>query len=135
MSNITNNDENKEHKNLDIIEDPDALKDRMFEAEVAAEKYKKPLFVALGVIVALIGGYMLYQWQIGEQEKKAQVDLFPAVFYFEKDSLDKALNGDGNTTTGFLKIAEEFSLTKAGALANFYAGAIKLKKGDKLQHI
>jgi tetratricopeptide (TPR) repeat protein len=126
MTNDANNDANK---NIEIADDADAMKEQLF-GKTQAEKYKKPFLAALGVIVAVVGGYMIYKWQVQQQEEKAQVELFPAVFYFDKDSLDKALNGDGNTTTGFVKIADEYSLTKAGNLANFYAGASKLKKGD-----
>jgi tetratricopeptide (TPR) repeat protein len=50
------------------------------------------------------------------------------VYYFESDSLDLALNGDGNNL-GFVDIATEYSNTNAGNLANFYAGAAYLKQG------
>jgi hypothetical protein len=43
--------------------------------------------------------------------------MFQAVYYFEADSLDKALNGDGNNL-GFLEIIDEYSVTDAANLAN-----------------
>ena len=54
--------------------------------------------------------------------------MFQAVYYFEADSLDKALNGDGNNL-GFLDIADEYGITDAGNLANYYAGVSYLKQG------
>ena len=38
------------------------------------------------------------------------------------EQFDKALNGDGANYAGFLKIASDYSSTKAGNLANLYAG-------------
>ena len=55
--------------------------------------------------------------------------MFQAVYYFEQDSLDLALRGDGNHY-GFLDIIEEYGATKAGNLANYYAGAVYLEKGN-----
>ena len=54
--------------------------------------------------------------------------MFQAVYYFEADSLDKALNGDGNNL-GFLEIIDEYGVTDAANLANFYAGVSYLKQG------
>jgi tetratricopeptide (TPR) repeat protein len=49
--------------------------------------------------------------------------------YFEQDSLQLALNGDG-PNLGFLDIADEYSSTKAGNLANYYAGVCYLNLGQ-----
>jgi TolA-binding protein len=54
--------------------------------------------------------------------------MFQAVFYFEADSLNKALNGDGNNL-GFLSIIDDYGITDAGNLANYYAGVCYLKQG------
>jgi TolA-binding protein len=54
--------------------------------------------------------------------------MFPAVYHFEADSLQKALNGDG-ANEGLIAIAEDYGMTKAGKLAKFYAGAAYLKQG------
>jgi TolA-binding protein len=54
--------------------------------------------------------------------------MFQAVHYFESDSLDLAFNGDGNNL-GFKQIIEDYGMTPAGNLANFYAGVIHLKQG------
>ena len=55
--------------------------------------------------------------------------MFQAVYYFEKDSLVQALNGDGNNY-GFLEIIDEYSLSDAANLSRFYAGASYLKLGN-----
>src|SRR5690606_22276199 len=58
----------------------------------------------------------------------AQREMFQAVYYFEADSLDLALNGDGNNL-GFLDIIDDYGITDAANLANYYAGAAFLKQG------
>ena len=55
--------------------------------------------------------------------------MFQAVYYFEKDSLVQALNGDGNNY-GFLEIIDEYGLSDAANLSKFYAGASYLKLGN-----
>jgi tetratricopeptide (TPR) repeat protein len=45
------------------------------------------------------------------------------------DSLNKALNGDGNFP-GFLEIIDQYGLTKSANLAHYYAGICYLKKGE-----
>jgi len=54
--------------------------------------------------------------------------MFQAVYYFESDSLELSLNGDGNNL-GFLDIISEYGIAPAGNLANYYAGACYLKQG------
>ena len=46
--------------------------------------------------------------------------MFIAELYFQDNDYDKALNGDGQYS-GFLTIAESYSSTKSGNLANYYA--------------
>jgi tetratricopeptide (TPR) repeat protein len=93
------------------------------------KRLRTGIFVALGVITLLIAGIFGRQWYIGQQEVKAQKELFAAQFYFENDSLNAALKGDGSSTVGVEKIADEYSITKAGDLAAFYEGTTYLKQG------
>jgi tetratricopeptide (TPR) repeat protein len=55
--------------------------------------------------------------------------MFQAVYYFESDSLDLALNGDGNHL-GLLDIIDEYGGTDAANLAEYYAGTAYLLKGN-----
>ncbi len=86
------------------------------------------VFGVLGLIALAVIGIFVWQWYVEQQEVKAQKELFAAQFYFENDSLSAALKGDG-TSAGVEKIAEEYSMTKAGDLAAFYAGVAYLKEG------
>ena len=56
------------------------------------------------------------------REEKAQAALFKGQEYFEQDAYEQALNGDSIGYVGFLKVADEYSGTKAANLAKAYAG-------------
>lgn len=115
---------------IEIIENPDALQEQLSKSQEFANKNKNLLIGVLTVFVLIIGGIFFFQIYKGNQERDAQEQLFPAVFFFEKDSLDKALYGDGNFTDGFVSIADEYGITQAGNLAKFYAGASFMQKGE-----
>ncbi|MEM1137838.1 MAG: tetratricopeptide repeat protein [Bacteroidota bacterium] len=111
-----------------IYESPEVLQEQLSKTQDFADKNKNLLTGVLTVAVLVIGGVFWYQWYVNQQNTAAQEQLFPAIFYFEKDSLNKALDGDGNYTDGFVTISEDYSMTKAGNLASFYAGASYLKQ-------
>lgn len=100
------------------------------KAELFFENNRNPILIGVGVILGialLIYGYK--QFIQGPQEEEAQEMVFRAQKYLEQDSLKLALNGDGQNL-GFLEIAEEYSWTKTGDLANYYAGICYLNLGQ-----
>ena len=82
-------------------------------------------FTVVAVAVVLFAGW---KWYIDSQTQEAETVSFQAVYYFEADSLNKALNGDGNNI-GFLDIVDSYGMTPTGNLAKFYVGVIYLKQG------
>lgn len=107
-------------------------------------KNQKIIFIVLGLIVVGILGYLAYNKFVKEpQEKEARNELAFPKTYYEKamkgtvavDSLlNLGLNGaDGKY--GFVDIAKTYSGTKAGNLANYYAGLSYLKLKDYKQAI
>lgn len=102
-----------------------------------AEKYKNLLLILLGAVALGVAGYFYYTYTIEESNKEAQNAIYPAVYFFEQDSLDKALKGDGKVL-GLLDVAETYSGTKTANLAHFYSGVIYLKQGkyeDAISHL
>ncbi|MEJ2595860.1 MAG: tetratricopeptide repeat protein [bacterium] len=96
---------------------------------------QRAISIVVAVIVVVILAFFGYQrYYIKPKTTEAQVQIYQAQRYFELDSLDKALYGDGNNL-GFMDLAEEYSMTEPGNLANYYAGIIHLKKGDYRQAI
>lgn len=100
------------------------------QLEAFFNKNKKILTIALGAVVVLVGGYMYYTEMIQKpKEKKALEELFTAEFFFAKDSFNLALNGREGEFYGFLQVIDEYGGTKAGNLANYYAGICYLRMG------
>ena len=110
----------------DILENPEALQEKVLGIEHWIESNPKIVFGVVGALLLVVAGYFGYRYYIGNQDAQAQKEMFQAIRYFEKyidsgnDSLNVALKGDGNNL-GFVDIMEDYSLTKAGKLANFYA--------------
>jgi tetratricopeptide (TPR) repeat protein len=106
------------------------VEEALGKTELFIEKNQKLLTIIIGAIVLVVLGYFGFQrFYIAPREKEAQSQMFMAQKYFEEDSLKLALNGDGNYL-GFLNIIEDYSMTTAANLSNYYAGMIYLKKGD-----
>ena len=105
------------------------LQGQFGKTEMFVTENKKSLLIILGAIVIMGGLFIGWNLYHKNQDKEAQDQMFKAEQYFEADSLDKALNGDGNFP-GFVKIIDEYSGTKAANLAYYYSGIIYLKKGE-----
>lgn len=117
---------NQEDKNSDVIVD---VQETYSKVEHFVEKNKKMLSISVGGIVAVIALYFAYShFYIGPKEIEAQSSIFMAEKYFEKDSLEKAINGDG-INYGFIDIIDEYSGTKTANLAKYYLGISYLKTG------
>jgi len=93
-------------------------------------RHSRKLILISTIVIVLAGGWWGYGKFISQpKETKASEAMSRAQDYFEKDSLDLALNGDG-ANAGFLKVIKNYGGTKAANLAHFYAGAIYLRKDD-----
>ena len=94
------------------------------------EKNQKSLTIGLVVVVVIVGLFLGYKrFILAPKEKDAQNEIFAAEQYFEKDSFNLALNGDGNYL-GFIDIIDQYKATKPGKLARYYAGISYLKLGQ-----
>ncbi len=106
--------------------------------EAFYEKNKKVITYGGGAIIAIVALFSFYKfyWLPG-QEAEASNEAFFAQTYFEKDSFNVALNGGLNvssvngpkTMMGFKDIADNYSSTKTGNLANYYSGICLLRSG------
>jgi len=117
----------EEHKH-ELLENPEALKEKLAGAENWLEQNPKIVVGVAAAILIIVGGYFAFNYYKNNQNDLAQKEMFQAVYYFEADSLNKALNGDGNNL-GFLEIIDEYGVTDAANLANYYAGVSYLKQG------
>jgi len=108
------------------------------------EKNKKMITYVGGGLVVLIAAVLYYKMMyLPEKEKEASNEIFWAQNYFEVDSFNIALKGgvtvmspDGQKQImGFEQIADEYSMTKSGSLANYCAGICYLRTGKFEQAI
>ena len=102
------------------------------------EENQKSISIIVAAIVLIVGGYFAYKKLYVEPlDIEARSQMYVAEQYFEKDSLDLAINGDGNYL-GFLDIIDEYSVTPSGNLAHYYLGICYLRKGqyeDAIDHL
>jgi len=140
----------KDKKDQQRVEEIDSTTAEVFntldetasKSEQWIEKNSKPLFLALISVVVLFLAYLGYSKYIVEpNEIEASNELaFPRKYFDEAatagSGIDSLLNlglegADGKY--GFLDIAESYSGTDAGNLANYYAGVsyLKMKEYEK----
>ena len=117
----------KNEEKKDLLENAEVLAEKVEGAEHWIEQNLKMVFGILGVLALIVGGYFGFRYWSSHQDDQAQREMFQAIRYFEADSLELAMNGDGNNF-GFKQIIEDYSMTDAGNLANYYAGVICMKQ-------
>jgi len=107
-----------------------AVEEALSRTERFIENNQKILTIVIGAIVIVVlifFGFKRFYMAPREQEAKEQ--MYTAEAYFEMDSLQLALNGDG-MYPGFLDIIDDYSMTKGADLSNYYAGICYLRLGN-----
>jgi tetratricopeptide (TPR) repeat protein len=117
---------NKKDENPTTIS---SVEETLTRTEQLLEENYKVLLIGLATIIILVGLGWLGKLYLGKRNDEAQSQMFHAERYLEMDSLKLALNGDGNYP-GFLDIANDYKLTKAGNLARYSAGICYLHLGN-----
>lgn len=111
---MTEQSNQKEHLNVE---------EALGQSEVFIIKNKKAIIGGVIAAIILIAGFILYKNMYAEpREQKAQAALFKGQAYFEADAYEQALNGDSIGFVGFVKVADQYSGTKAANLAKAYMG-------------
>lgn len=85
-------------------------------------KYKNAIIGCIVAIVIFAGCALWYHSFSADKQTDASTAIAKAQENFQNGMFELALNGDSTGTAGFLKIASEYGSTKAGNLANLYAG-------------
>lgn len=99
------------------------VEDALTQSEAFLIKYKNAIIGGVVAVIIIVAGFIMYKNLYAEpREEKAQAALFKGQEYFEHDAFEQALNGDSIGYAGFLKVADDYSGTKAANLAKAYAG-------------
>ena len=99
------------------------VEDALTQSEAFLIKYKNAIIGGVVAVIIIVAGFIMYKNLYAEpREEKAQAALFKGQEYFEQDAFEQAQNGDSIGYAGFLKVADDYSGTKAANLAKAYAG-------------
>ena len=121
-----------EKKNVQTIQSNEEV---IAKAKDFWTRYSKIIIGVGGGLLLLVGGYYVYQNYFEKpKEEKAADAMFKAEEYYRLDSINLALNGDGQYA-GFLRIISKYGGTDAANLARFYAGSCYLKLDDNTNAI
>ena len=99
-------------------------------SEEFIQKNQKTLIIVLvAIVVVILAIFGLRRWYFQPRENRAAEEMFAAEQWFAQGDYDRAINGD-DTFRGFVSVAKNYSGTKAGRLARYYAGASYLHLGN-----
>ena len=106
------------------------LESALTKTEQFIEDNQNIITYAVGAIILVVAGYLGFsKFYLQPKENEAQSQMFMAESYFEKDSFNLSINGDGNYL-GFLDIIEDYGITKSANRAKYYAGIAYLHLGQ-----
>lgn len=137
-----NNAENKVEET--VTETKKAVDPSLEGLQLFYEKNKNLVNYVGGGLVLVIGVFCFFKfYYLPGKESEATNEIYWAENYLEKDSFNLALKGGimVNAPTGqkqmmgFEQIADEYSMTKTGSLANYYAGICYMRTGKFEQAI
>ena len=112
------------------------MEESLNQSEAFFLKYKKAIIAVVVALVVIIAGIVLYTTYVsGPREVKASTEIAKGQQLFQAANYEKALNGDSASFKGFAKLADEYSSTAAGNLANLYAGLCYAKLDKAVSHL
>ena len=92
------------------------------KSEAFFNRNKRAIIISLIALVLIVVGIIAYNNYSASRNEKASTAMAKCQDLFAAQDFDKALKGDSIGTPGFIQLASEYSGTKAGNLANLYAG-------------
>ena len=98
------------------------------KTELWIEEHQKLIYGIIAAVIVIAGIIWGVKALNDKKNANASKEIFTAQKYFEKESYEAALNGDGNYL-GFTEVYDQYSSTKTGKLAAYYAGISYLKLG------
>ena len=104
-------------------------KEKKFSLDNFVTENQKSIVIT-AVVLILVSGWLYYNnnYRKPKLEEEANVAAYKAEMYFNQDSIDLALNGDGQAS-GLMDVADRFSNTTTGERAAYLAGSALLQKG------
>ena len=118
--------EKDQNQGIDSIE----INETINKAEGYISENKKSISIIVGAVLVVILGYFGYTNLIVKpQEENAIREMFMAERYFQMDSVNLAINGDGQFM-GFQEIIDNYGSSRSDNSAHYNRGMCYMKKGD-----
>jgi len=125
------------------------LDEELSKSAAFLERHMKTILIALAAVVILVVLGMFWKHHSAQKDQEAATKLGAVMNVYSSamsqvaqgvgdtgtEVWDAALNGDGVTNPGFLKVIKDYGSTKSGNLAKLYAGICYAHKGDTDQAI
>lgn len=112
------------------VDSVESIDNALSRSEQFIENNQKSLTIIVVAVLVILGIYFGYKnWYLAPMEEEARSQIFNAEYYFERDSFRLALEGTENDL-GFLEIADQYSASKMGNLANYYCGICYREMGQ-----
>ena len=117
-------------KKVDQEDNLQELESALTKTEQFIEDNQKMISYVVGGIILVVAGYLGFnKFYLQPKEDEALSQMFMAESYFERDSFNLAINGDGNYL-GFLDIIDDYGVTKSANRAKYYTGVSYLHLGQ-----
>ncbi|WP_319509579.1 tetratricopeptide repeat protein [uncultured Draconibacterium sp.] len=117
-------------KNEQQADNLQELESALTKTEQFVEDNSKIISYVVGGIIIVVAAYLGFnKFYVQPKEDEAISQMFMAENYFEKDSFNLAINGDGNYL-GFLDIIDDYGITKSANRAKYYTGISYLYLGQ-----
>jgi tetratricopeptide (TPR) repeat protein len=135
---VDNNESEQTAEETAEVKAPKPIDPSLEGVQLFYEKNKTMVNYVGGGILAIAAVFCLYKfYYLPDKEMEASNEIFWAQNYFERDSFNIALKGgvtvfapEGQKQMmGFEQVAEDYSMTRAGSLANYCAGICCLRTG------
>jgi tetratricopeptide (TPR) repeat protein len=138
-----NGEEKIEEKNSETASVFSTLDETASKTEAFVAKNQKIIFGVVAAVALFTVGYLVYgKFVAAPKEDVAATEMFQAQQYFQQatdgvssDSLYKLSLKGAEGKFGFVDIADKYSGTDAGNLANYYAGIAYLNTGKYTEAI
>jgi tetratricopeptide (TPR) repeat protein len=100
------------------------------KTEQFLENNAKQVGIVVGAVIAVVLAFFAYNtYVVAPKVAESGTEMAQAIKWFEADSMDLALNGNG-ANYGFLDIIDEYGSTPAGNSAHYYAGLAYFALGE-----
>ena len=119
---------NKKKEEIKGEERLENVESALSKTELWIEEHQNLIYGIIAAVIVIAGIIWGLKALNDKKDRNASKEIFTAQKYFEKESYEAALTGDGNYL-GFTEVYDSYSSTKTGKLAAYYAGISYLKLG------